>query len=409
MTISPMVYRAQERTLALTQEWSVRVTACATVALAPVEGYLLAVNPQLGKIPAILLVIAWGFARFTQRRWPTPHIVHILLAALAVVVLASAAYHASDEFTIEYLVRWLPFLLVTGILVDVISSEVDVRALLASAIVGASAAAIGALYSVVVLGAARATGPLSDPNDLAFVLVGALPLTLAMASRFSRAGRLGMAVVAALLVIGIASTFSRGGGFALIAALVWLISRKALNPKVLATASAVVAAAGLLIASVAWPILTRAFGEKEYIAQSNIDSRLLRWHAASRMFAHNPLLGVGPGGFRREYSVVSRLGEIAEPTPVAHNTYLEVAAELGVIGLVLFLGIIATAFVASEQSLRMGVDRPTVIAIQASLLAMLVAAMFLSEQYYLSLWAVVAMACGLELRARGRARCECCT
>jgi O-antigen ligase len=140
--------------------------------------------------------------------------------------------------------------------------------------------------------------------------------------------------------------------------------------------------------------------EKVYIAQTNVDSRLVRWQAALRMLAEHPVLGVGPGGFRREYVDVSRMAELDQPSPVAHSMYLEVAAELGVVGLLLFVGIITVALVSSQRAVRLGADRSTAAAIQASLLAMLVAAAFLSEQYYMSLWAVIAIACGLHLRTR---------
>jgi putative inorganic carbon (HCO3(-)) transporter len=409
MTNPQSVFRVRQSSLERAQEWSIRVTACATVALAPLDGYLHATSPQLAKVPAILLTGAWAFARLSQRRWPSLHNAHILLAALAVVVLLSAALHISDQFTTAYVIRWLPFLLITGILVDVVSREVDVQLLLASVVAGAALASAGALYSFIVLGDTRATGPLEDPNDLAFVLVGAFPLILAPAFRLGRAVKLGTAAISALMIIGIASTFSRGGAFALIAALLWLYLRGTLNPKVLATSLVTVVAAGTVAAFTVRPLLVRAFFEKDYIAQSNVDSRLASWQAACRMIAEHPILGVGPGSFQTEYSRTSRIGElglaaVANPaagvsSPVAHNMYLEVAAELGVIGFLLFVGIIATSFVSSERSLRMGMDRSTVGAIQASLLAMLVAAIFLSEQYYLSMWAVIAIACGMQLRA----------
>jgi O-antigen ligase len=97
---------------------------------------------------------------------------------------------------------------------------------------------------------------------------------------------------------------------------------------------------------------------------------------------------------------VSDVAELSEQTPVAHSMYLEVAAEFGVPGLVLFLAFIACGFVASERALRIGADRRLVLASQAALVAVLVASIFLSEQYYLSMWALVAAMCGLELRVR---------
>ncbi|HEX2132224.1 MAG TPA: hypothetical protein VHH15_11745, partial [Actinophytocola sp.] len=159
-----------------------RVLACATVALAPVEGYLASVHGDLGKVPAGLLVLAWAAVRVRHRRAPAFHPVQLLLGGFAVLLLASAAVHAGGPFTAEYTVRWLPFLALTVVLADLAAREVGVRPLLLAAVAGSAAAGAGALYSVYA-GAARATGPMPDPNDLAFVLVVALPLLAAVLPR----------------------------------------------------------------------------------------------------------------------------------------------------------------------------------------------------------------------------------
>ncbi|OLF12305.1 polymerase [Actinophytocola xinjiangensis] len=377
--------------------------ACLTVALAPLEGYLAAVHRDLGKVPAALLVVVWAVTRLRERRPPAWHPVHLLLAGLTLVALLSSAVHAGEPFTAEYLGRWLPFLALTVVLADVAAREAAVVALLASAVAGASVAGAGALVSVAA-GAARATGPLPDPNDLAFVLVAALPLVAAvLPGRPSPVERVLAAGAVGLLVAGTLATFSRGGLLALAAAVVWLVWRRVLPVRVLAVSVAGLAVAGVAAMAALGPALTRALREKSFIAESNVDTRELRWRAAARMLGENPVLGVGPGGFRSEYVTASRNAELAEPTPVAHNMYLEVAAEFGLPALVLFLGLAAAALVATERAVRHGPDRRTALAVQASLVAVLVAATFLSEQYYLPLWLLVAVALSIEKEGAARA------
>ncbi|MFC4852725.1 O-antigen ligase family protein [Actinophytocola glycyrrhizae] len=382
-----------------------RVLACATVALAPVEGYLTSVHGQLAKLPPALLIVAWAAVRLRRRETPRPHPAHAVLGAFAVLVLASAAVHADGPFTVEYTARWLPFVAVAVVLIDVAATEVPVRTLLVAAVAGATAAGAGALHSLAVAGAARATGPLSDPNDLAFVLVTALPLLVAvLPAEPAPRHVLAVTVAAAVLVAGAAATFSRGGALALAAAVGWLVLRRALSPKVLARAAAtaaVTAGAALLLAG---PHLARSLREKSFIAGSNVDTRELRWQAAARMLAENPVLGVGPGGFRAEYAAASHNAEIAEQTPVAHNMFLEVAAELGLPAFCLFLALIAIAVVASERVLRSAADHRPMVAVQASLIAVAIGAVFLSEQYYLPLWLLIAVAVAAALRARGEGR-----
>ncbi|XVV01113.1 O-antigen ligase family protein [Actinosynnema sp. CA-248983] len=383
-----------------------RVLACVTVALAPLEGYLLEVHGHLAKVAPALLAVVWVVVRARERRFVTPHPLHAVLAAFAVVLLASTALHAGGPYAVDYLQRWLPFLLLTVILVDVVARDVPVRALLGAAVAGAVVAAVGALYSLLAEGEARASGPLEDPNDLAYFLVAALPLLAALAPVRGAAARrwVWVAVVALVLAAGAAATFSRGGALALAAAGAWLVARRVVPVKVLlgGIAALVVVVCGALV--FAGPALDRALQEKSYIAGTNVDTRGLRWQAAARMVSAHPALGVGPGGFRDNYPAFSRNAEVDEQTPVAHNMYLEVAAELGVAGFGLFVGMLAVAAVSSERVLRVGWRRE-IAAVQASLIAVVVASTFLSQQYYLPLWSLVAVVVAADLRVRRADAC----
>lgn len=404
-----------------------RVLACATVALAPLEGYLLQVHGQLAKAVPAALIAVWLISLVRHRRLPAPHPLHLLLALLAVALLTTSAIHVAEPFTLEYLVRWLPFLVITVVLADVAAREVPVRALLAACVAGAVVAAAGGLISLFG-GELRATGPLEDPNDLAFFLVGALPLLVALPGR----SRIVLLLLGAVLVAGTAATFSRGGGIALACALAWLIARRALPVRAVVVTAAVAGVAALVFAGVAQAELARAFQEKSHIAGTNADTRMLRWQAAARMLADSPVVGVGPGGFRQEYAAASHNAELDEQTPVAHNLFLEVAAELGLPGFAVLIGLVAIGFVASERALRATTgrheavplalpvttvsvagerasrsvpDRREAVAVQAALIAVLVASIFLSEQYYLPLWQLVAIAVAIEVRARKEGRC----
>lgn len=374
----------------------VRVFACGTVALAPLEGYLLQVHGQSAKIVPALLIGVWLFSLYRHRRLPSPHPLHLVVALLAVVLLATSAVHEAEPFTLEYLVRWVPFLVITVVLADVAAREVPVRALLAATVAGAVVAAAGGLISVAG-GSLRATGPLEDPNDLAFFLVAALPLLVALPAKGK--SRIVLLLLGTVLVAGTAATFSRGGGIALACALVWLIARRGIPVRAVVVTAAVTGVAALVFASAAQAELSRALQEKSHIAGTNADTRMLRWQAASRMLADNPVLGVGPGGFRQEYAAAGHNAEIDEQTPVAHNLFLEVAAELGVPGFALLVAFVAVGFVASERALRRVADRREAVAVQAALIAVLVASIFLSEQYYLPLWSLVALAVAIERRS----------
>ncbi|MEU4761828.1 O-antigen ligase family protein [Actinosynnema sp. NPDC023794] len=381
--------------------WLVRALACATVFAAPLEGYLLHAHDQLAKAPSALLVLVWAVLRVRQRRAPEPHPAHVVLAALAVVLLASWAVHAGGPFATGYALRWLPFLLVTVVLIDVVSREVPLRAVLAATVAGAVVAAVGALLGMVAEGQTRAAGPLEDPNDLAYFLVAALPLLVALRRSVLTAA------AAVVLAAGAAATFSRGGALALTAAVAWLTARRAVPLKALAGGVAALAVLGVAAVLFAGPELDRAVREKTHVAETNVDTRELRWQAAARMVAEHPTLGVGPGGFREGYPAASNNAEIDEQTPVAHNMYLEVAAELGVPGFALFAALLVLTAVTCERVRRTTDDPLPIVAVQASLIAVVVASTFLSQQYYLPLWSLVAVVAAADLRLRRASDVAC--
>ncbi|UZF57549.1 O-antigen ligase family protein [Gordonia polyisoprenivorans] len=373
------------------------------VAAAPIEGYLIAAYPQLGKVPALVLVGIWLIVRVRQYRLPELQPVHVALAALALVVVLSTAVHLTSPFSVEYAGRWLPFLLTCAVLIDAVAHEVKVEVVFAAALTGAAISAVGAVYSMFASGDLRASGPLTDPNDLAYVLVAALPLAVGFAPH-RRWHAILLGGVAVLLALGAATTLSRGGGIALAVAVTWLVIRR-----VIAIRAVVLAGIGAAVAvGLAWvfahSLVASAVGQKGYIAASNVDTRLTRWHAAAEMLGTNPILGVGPGGFRSNYVATSHLAEIAEQTPVVHNMYIEVAAELGIAGIVLFIGLIVGALVACERALRLGAEPRVAIAVQASLLAVVSASVSLSEEYYMALWSILAIAYALYAKTAGEAR-----
>ena len=70
-------------------------------------------------------------------------------------------------------------------------------------------------------------------------------------------------------------------------------------------------------------------------AESN---RYAYWQVALEAFADHPLAGVGSGGFRVEWR---RERDVLDPARDAHSLYLETAAELGLVGLLLLGAAIA--------------------------------------------------------------------
>lgn len=79
--------------------------------------------------------------------------------------------------------------------------------------------------------------------------------------------------------------------------------------------------------------------------------RLDLWGAAAKLFAAHPLLGIGPDNFRHLYGAVLGLDGWDERVQ-ANNVYLEVLADLGVIGFAVFIWVIAAPLLSAARAIK---------------------------------------------------------
>ena len=193
----------------------------------------------------------------------------------------------------------------------------------------------------------------------------------------------------------------------------WVAVRRVVPTRVLIGGGVLAGVIVMATVLVAYPQVERALSEKKYIASTNIETRTLRWQSALRIIASHPLTGVGPGGAAYHYVEYSGFAELAERTPVTHEMYLEVGADLGLVGLGLFLSLIIGSFTATELAVRRlrranappaHPDLVAALACQGSLIAVCITSSFLSEEYYMPLWAAIAVAAAVELRTRDLGR-----
>jgi hypothetical protein len=199
----------------------------------------------------------------------------------------------------------------------------------------------------------RANGPTDEPNRFAQILVVLLPLAvLAYRTSQSSGGRVGAFVAGMLILSGMVFSDSRGA-FATLVAIVLLATYVGwIRPRSLLIG----ALAGLPLIPVVAPryvervaslmgvaAIAEDAGSDE--ADGAIKGRAAMMFAAAQVFLDHPVIGVGPGQYRAAYSYEyqqrnSRFEYIPKPEgSYAHSLYLELAAEGGVVGLVVFLSI----------------------------------------------------------------------
>ncbi|HUZ81899.1 MAG TPA: O-antigen ligase family protein, partial [Gaiellaceae bacterium] len=91
---------------------------------------------------------------------------------------------------------------------------------------------------------------------------------------------------------------------------------------------------------------------------------------------HNPLVGVGVGGFKRAYADLAHLKGKEPKAAASHTTQITVAAETGFPGLALFLWLVGTAVVLAFRRVGRDFDGAARLAFGLALVAILVHCIF---------------------------------
>jgi O-antigen ligase len=220
-------------------------------------------------------------------------------------------------------------------------------------------------------------------------------------------------VFLATFSIAFVKTQSRSGLIALgVASVVAVVVAGPVRGRLLAIVL-VVAAIGLLYYVYAAPPALRA-RVTSITAGAGTASPLREdtWQIALRAAGDHPVLGVGLGNFpaiESRYFIsnlnIVEVRSLRHDQLVVHNAYLEVLAELGVVGALLFIAVLASTFGRAAVSLgrierkdgRMGL---LARALTASTVGLLTAYVFNSGEYEKQLWLILGMLTAAALLGR---------
>lgn len=230
-----------------------------------------------------------------------------------------------------------------------------------------------------------------EPNALALHLVTVIPLTVALLLSTRNILNKAIYTVATLLMLaGLFATFSRGGFLGLVSAaavLLWKLGKRNRAAVVAVVMLAIVAAPFLVPVGYEGRLLS-IFDSSKDLAGSSIARKdlLLRsvWIAL-----RSPFLGVGIGNF----PIVSIRGQ------VSHNSYTQVASEMGFAALTIFLMFIIVPYrrlkkLQDESAAEKRHSRFYYLSIglQASLIGGMVSTFFLSVAYEGYMYSLVSYA-----------------
>jgi len=232
-------------------------------------------------------------------------------------------------------------------------------------------------------------GLFSNPNDLALHVVTMIPISVALllASRglLRKSVYLGASL---LLAVGLVATFSRAGFIGFVCVVVFLVWKLAgRNRVIFATAALTVLLLGLMLAPGEYRDRLTTTGDDSALARSDDLKRSLL------IAARHPLFGVGMDN----YILYSNTAH------ATHNSYTQVAAEMGLIAFVFYFGFLLSPFKGLrrlEQATRKLAKKPRAhylaIGLQASLVGYLVVSFFASVAFVWYAYYLVAYAICLQ-------------
>lgn len=192
-------------------------------------------------------------------------------------------------------------------------------------------------------------GMFQNPNDLALNMVAVLPLTVLVAIRSKTMfGRLGAAFLGLMMMGAVMVSYSRGGFVGLAVMVIILALQLARRrPAVVASAALVLLFAIPFAPSSYWHRIVSITDDSKDATGSREARRILLTEAWETYLAF-PFSGVGAGQFQN-YNPPDRLEIWRE----AHNVVLQVAAELGTLGLVVFLYLLYRSLAAGRITRRL--------------------------------------------------------
>lgn len=234
------------------------------------------------------------------------------------------------------------------------------------------------------LGRVRYRGILQDPNELAMVLAIGLPFAFAFRERKRSVSRT-LLLVAVIAITGVCIVFtrSRGGQLVLAAVLAtYFVKKRGLSGAIVA---------GILAA----PVLLLGGRSGEEASQSTVE-RAEAWYEGLQMFRESPVFGIGYDQFQQRYYLT------------AHNSFVLSVAELGIVGLLLFVTNVYVSLKIAWTAMRRGGEggqaeatRIWGMALLATWVGLGVGMFFLSFTYHYVLWIYMGLATAFHAVARG--------
>jgi O-antigen ligase len=355
------------------------------------------------KLLGVMVFTTWLFHSLHGERYRLPRSPVLIWApALLVCSLISMSIAEDIPAAVARIARLVQLNLLVLIAATILRSKRDVERLAWVLVVAATLPVVFVMQQVGPGGQVDTEEFLYNRNAMGLFIAVAIPFVFYFFARAAWPLRLALLAMTALFIAGEALTYSRGGfvafGVAFFLSLLLVVRGSRTRTIVVFTVIL------LLIAAVLPSGIWDRLGSIVPAVLEGHDTMGLRyqlWGISWRMFESSPILGVGPGNYFTHFMRYGGTLGLRRSPLGAHNAFLGVAVELGLLGLTVFLLLIASAWRSlyrCVQRARKTGDRDLeelAYCCAIALMVLLVGAMKQSVEYYKYLWMLFGVSAAL--------------
>lgn len=346
----------------------------------------------------------------------------LFFAASAISIINSVSLNASFQGIIK-LIKYILIFLVCS---EEIRDKKHISRIIIAICSGVCLVAIDALWQMVfgydfirhnamqsAVGLPRPTAAFPNPNVFGIYMAALTPLIFGLTFfYFKGKSKLLMLIVSVLSLLGVYLSLSRGAGLGVYLAILFL---SIANKKKLLTS---VLAGILIVFPFVMPKNIKQWAKEvnynPVVFMCNQD-RISIYNNAINMIKHHPFIGVGLNTFSKNYGKykteqAEKYAHTAD-TIYAHNIYLQMAGETGLLGLAVFLLFLFQVFRQAFNTLRKLNDKYLKIiglSLVACVIAFLVNGLTETSLYYprvvMVFWYLIGVSLSLNRLAKGSPR-----
>jgi len=348
-------------------------------------------NLHLTRLLAIALIVVWAIrSAITKSKLYLQEKGLILLYLFFLMLAFSIPFSFWPTRSFNTFVDMLKILVFTILFIHLIDSQKKLKSFLWVFLIVNGFLAFNAIKDFILLGSTAVStriggggeGFLGDANDFALALNVALPFTFyQFLAEKKKILKLFYLLFLLLFTLGVISTASRGGFITLFIVFFYFILKS--KQKLIGIFSI------LLIFISVFFFTPREYWQRQmtitsYQQDESAMGRIDAWKAGIKMFTDRPLLGVGAGVYEIAFGV--KYGGKSGPWFSAHNAYIQIVAETGILGILFYLGLMFYIYrqttLLTKSFKEDSYFKSICMSLKGALLAYAAGSIFLSVGYY---------------------------